>query len=63
MKEWYVDKCRYIFMMAQCQPLTTKQVAEKSGIAWQTAKDNLTSLHEKNYVNRNADQSMKEKTE
>ena len=33
------------------RPLTTKQVSEKLGIAWQTAKDSLASLHKKNYVN------------
>jgi len=33
------------------RPLTTKQVSEKLEIAWQTAKDNLTSLHESGYVN------------
>ncbi len=31
--------------------LTTKQVSEKLGVAWQTAKDNLMSLHRKGYVN------------
>lgn len=34
------------------RPLTTKQVSEKLGVAWQTAKDNLMSLYEKGYVNR-----------
>lgn len=33
------------------RPLTTKQIAEKLDVAWQTAKDNLMSLHEKGYVN------------
>lgn len=33
------------------RPLTTKQVSEKLGIAWQTAKDNLLALYEKSYVN------------
>jgi Mn-dependent DtxR family transcriptional regulator len=33
------------------RPLTTKQVSEKLGIAWQTAKDNLTSLRKNGYVN------------
>lgn len=33
------------------RPLTTKQVSEKLGIAWQTAKDNLICLKEKGYVN------------
>ncbi|MBU1078630.1 MAG: hypothetical protein KKH98_15130 [Spirochaetes bacterium] len=32
--------------------LTTKQVSEKLGVAWQTAKDNLMSLNEKGYANR-----------
>jgi len=32
------------------RPLTTKQVSEKLGIAWQTAKDNLKNLREKGYV-------------
>ena len=34
------------------RPLTTKQVSEKLGIAWQTAKDNLLCLNKKGYVNR-----------
>lgn len=34
-----------------CRPLTTKQISEKLGIAWKTAKDNLASLHNKGYVN------------
>jgi len=34
------------------RPLTTKQVSEKLGVAWQTAKDNLLALYEKSYVNR-----------
>lgn len=33
------------------RPLTTKQVSEKLGIAWKTAKDNLVSLRKKGYVN------------
>lgn len=37
------------------RPLTTKQVSDKLGIAWQTAKDNLMSLHEKDYINREED--------
>lgn len=32
------------------RPLTTRQVSEKLGVAWQTAKDNLTSLKKKCYV-------------
>jgi Mn-dependent DtxR family transcriptional regulator len=33
------------------RPLTTKQISEKLGVAWKTAKDNLMSLHKKGYVN------------
>lgn len=32
------------------RPLTTKQVSENLCIAWQTAKDNLSSLNKKNFV-------------
>lgn len=33
------------------RPLTTKQIAEKLEIAWKTARDNLSNLHKKGYVN------------
>jgi len=32
--------------------LTTKQISEKSHHSWQTSKNNLLSLHEKGYVNK-----------
>jgi Mn-dependent DtxR family transcriptional regulator len=32
------------------RPLTTKQISEKLGIAWKTAKDNLTNLYKNKYV-------------
>jgi Mn-dependent DtxR family transcriptional regulator len=33
------------------RPLTTKQISEKLSISWQTAKDTLFSLQDKNYLN------------
>ena len=34
------------------RPLTTKQVANKTHMAWQTAKDYLTELQKKGYMNK-----------
>lgn len=34
------------------RPLTTKQISEKAGVAWQTAKDCLLELQKKGYVNK-----------
>lgn len=32
------------------RPLTTKEIAEKSGIAWETARDNLSILYKRGYI-------------
>lgn len=42
-------------LYAARRPLTTKQTSDKLGIAWLTAKNNLSNLHKKKYVRKNKD--------
>ncbi len=50
-KRYFMSPLNFTNTSSALHVSPTLQVSEKLEIAWQTAKDNLTGLREKNYVN------------